>query len=275
MVAYFKLQNNLFMLGGGLAGFLLGVLNYNGLILPFAGATSIFFIALLAIIGVVLGRILASVWANRRIRALTALLYQECRPGEFLERFSPIVKKTPDTAVEYIDGNVKLAYACEALGEFDKGLAILSALQPEKLKMHQLVGTALIENQKMRLYLLKEETENAARQLEVLKDLAKLAEGRAKTLTENLLQCVRLAENWIKALQGEPGDTSYIREEIDLAGNRIHKSEMMILLARMKRLERKEEEAAALLREAEVVGRGLYAAQKAGQLLQMNENYEK
>lgn len=255
------------MVIGALIGFILAILGYNSVINPNAGRTSVFFIGMAVFFGAVLGRILSSRWANSRIRKITALLYQQGRPQEFVDRFSPIVKKTPDNVVEYVDGSVKLAYAYEAMGEFEKGLSVLKAVDTEKLKLHKLAGTSLLENQKLKLYLLMEDIEKAEEQLERVKELQETATGRAATLAKNLQECVKLGDNWLKCLKGEVGDSAYIKEEVDLSGNRIHKSEMLVLLSRMKRLEGDNDEAMEYLKEAVSVGKDLYGGREAERLL--------
>ncbi len=265
MIAYFKLQNNLCMLAGAVIGFVLAVLNYDS-ISQRGGYAAVFFIALFVMIGIIIGRVVSSRLANRRVRKLTSLLYQEGKPQEFLDKFKPIADKIPNNVVEYVDARVKMAYAYEGLGEFEKGLQIVEALEPEKLKLHMLAGTSLTENQKMRLYLLTEDLEQSEHQLERLKELQQEAEGRANTLARNLAECVKLAENWLNFLRGESYDSAYIQEEIQLAGNRIHKSEMQILLARMRRSEGQEEAAKQLLKEAAESGEGLYGGRRARQL---------
>lgn len=265
MVAYFKLQNNLFMLAGAVIGFLLAILNFDS-ISQRGGYATVFFIALFVMIGVIIGRVASSRWANWKVRRMTALLYQEGKPQEFLDEFGPVADKIPSNVVEYVDARVKMAYAYEGLGEFEKGLQIVEALEPEKLKLHMLAGTALTENQKMRLYLLKEDMEKSEQQLEKLKELQEEAEGRANTLAKNLKECVKLSENWLNFLKGETYDTAYIQEEIQLAGNRIHKSEMQLLLARMRHKEGQEEAAKQLINEAMQSGAGLYGERRARQL---------
>ncbi len=265
MVAYFKLQNNLFMAGGGVLGFLLALLNYEDLSARGTYAT-VFFIAMYVFVGVIVGRVASSFFANRRVKSMTALLYQQGKPAEFLEKFEPLSDKVPDNVVEYVDAKNKVAYAYEALGEFEKGLAVVDALKPEELKLHSLAGTSLTENQRMRFYLLSEDIGKAETQLARLKELKEEAEGRANTLANNLKECVRLAENWLNFLKNETYDTAYIEEEIQYAGNRIHKSEMQLLLARMRHAQGQEDAARQLLKEAEASGDGLYAGAEAKRL---------
>lgn len=267
MVAYFRKQNNLFMAAGAAIGFLFVFFNFNSL--RTRGTYAVLFLAALYIfLGVVVGRLLSSFWANRRIKKLTALLYQQGKPEEFLKQFTPIANRIPKDVVEYVDAQNKVAYAYEALGEFEKGLAIVDALKPEELKLHSLAGMSLTENQRMRFYLLMEDLERADGQLEKLRELKETAEGRAKTLAGNLKECVKLAENWLNFLKEETFDPVYIEEEIQYAGNRIHKSEMQLLLARMRRAAGEEEAARKLLNEAAESGEGLYAGTEAGRLLE-------
>lgn len=238
MVAYFKLQNNLFMAAGAALGLILAAASYQGVLAPLAGYTSVFIIGLFAFVGVILGRVLASVWANRRLIRLRGLLYSEGDPQSFLDQFGPLVTKVPTGTIEYVDGIHHLAYAWEALGQYDKALELLSRVHPETLKLHALVGCATVENQKLRLYLLKKETESAKAQLKSLKELQNTAAARAPSVGANLKECIRLAEIWLRTLDEkprfEPEDRTYIEEEISLAKNQFHREEMEQLLAQMQ-----------------------------------------
>ena len=99
-------------------------------------------------------------------------------------------------------------------------------------------GSALVENQKLRLYLLKKETEAAKSQLKTLNELQNTAAARAPSVGANLKECIRLADIWLRALDEspkfEPGDRTYIEEEISLAKNQFHRKEMEQLLAQMQ-----------------------------------------
>jgi len=232
MIAYFRIQNNLFMMIGAALGIGISAVCFQSLILPNAGYASAFIVGLAAFMGVIAGRLFSAWWSKRRLGELLAILYEEKKPEQFIEKFSPIVKKVPRNTAEYIDGNRHLAYAYEAMGEFDRGLELMNELNPENLKLHNLVCRALVTNQKMRLYLLKEDEEQAVKQLNQLRDLQETAQGRAPSVAESLSQCIRLAEAWMGALKGREEDVSYIQEEHSLANNWIHKKEMSELLER-------------------------------------------
>lgn len=238
MVAYFKLQNNLFMAAGAALGLIVATACYQSLIAPSAGYSGVFIVGLFAFVGVILGRILASRWANRKLARLRSVLYEEGDPQRFLDLFGPLVNGVPTGTIEYVDGMRHLAYAWEALGQYDKALELLGRVHPEKLKLHALVGNALVENQKLRLYLLKKETEAAKSQLKALNELQNTAAARAPSVGANLKECIRLADIWLRALDEspkfEPGDRTYIEEEISLAKNQFHRKEMEQLLEQMQ-----------------------------------------
>lgn len=267
MVAYFKRQNNLFMLAGALLGLLAAWLARNGVIKD-AGFAKPFMIALIVIIGIVAGRIFASLWASRKLKALNALLYGKAQPEEFIRRFSPIVERTPKETVEYVDGCCKLAYAYEALGEFEKGLNALKGLKPEQLKLHSLAGTALVTNQRARLYLMTEDTENVKPELTKLAGLESEAAMRAPSLAAGLKDCVKLCQTWLSFLEGGALDCDYIKEEISLAKNLIHKNEMRLLLAKAELAAQDTAAAKVLLNEIRGSGTGLYSQGQAEILLQ-------
>lgn len=232
MVAYFRVQNNLFMAIGAGLGLLIAVFGLRPWIVSNAGYASAFVIGLVVFAGVIIGRILSAAWAKRKRESLLALLYREEQPEQFIEKFAPIVEKTPRNTVEYVDGTHHLAYAYEAMGDFDRSLELLGRLQPEELKMHTLVCCGLVTNQKLRLHLLKEETETAKDELEQLRVLQEAAAVRAPSVGKSLAQCVRLAEVWLECLDGNQENISYIQEEMSLANNWVHKREMSGLLER-------------------------------------------
>lgn len=265
MVVYFRKQNNLFMLLGGALGLIAAVLTQGSLDVP--GYIKMFFLLLPVMLGIVIGRIAAGFWANRRLRQLQAILYEQVRPEEFLNTFGPIVEKTPRETIAYVDGCVKLAYAYEALGRFEEAMACLTPLQPEKLKNHRLGGTALTFNAKMRLLLLQEKTDEAAACLESLRAIADTAMDRAPALGRNTRECVWLYENWLSVLRGQPADEEYLAEEVRLAKNRIHQSEIQLVLAQAAGNRGDAAQCRKLLTDAQASGSGLYAARRAGEWL--------
>lgn len=198
--------------------------------------------ALPAFAGAVIGRIWAAKVASEKLKGIMKILYKDGEPEHFFEEFEPFVKRIPDTSVEYVDGMVKLAYACEAMGEFDRGLRLLEGLEPERLRLHALAGKAILLNQRLRLHLLSEDLSSGEEVLTDMKELAKISERRAPSLAANLKECICLAENWIGVLKKEPVDIAYLREEINLAKNWIHKSEMERLLATALMEENPEEQ---------------------------------
>ncbi len=238
MVAYFKLQNNLLMAVGALIGLAAGAAGFHSFISPAFGWAGLFVGALLAFAGVVIGRIFSSWYAGRRLGKLLSLLYKEDNPQTFLEKFEPVAARTPSQTVEYINGVHHLAYAWEAMGNYEKALELLEPLEPEKLRLHALVAQATVTNHKLRLHLLMKDTAQAASCLNDLTVLWELAIRRAPAVGQNLKECLRLSGIWLKALaQTAPlskEDFDYIREEISLANNPIHKREIEALLKLME-----------------------------------------
>lgn len=267
MVAYFRKQNNLFMLLGAVLGLVAAILFFDQMTGAIPGYFKMFFILLPAIFGVILGRICAGVWANRKLREYNALLYTQVEPERFLEVFTPVVNKTPKDNIAYVDGSNKLAYAHEALGQFDEAMAWVAPLKPEELKNHALGGMAITCNQQMRLLLLQEKTDEAREVLQQLRNIAEAAMERAPSLGKNTSECVRLYENWLAVLDGQPADETYLLEEIQLSQNRIHKSEIQLLLARAYENRGDQLQADELRMEVLTTGKGLWAERKARELL--------
>ena len=265
MVAYFRVQNNLFMLLGGTLGLIAAVLMQGSLAVP--GYIRMFFLLLPVMLGIVIGRIAAGFWANGKLRQLQAILYEQVRPEEFLNTFAPIVEQTPVETIAYVDGCVKLAYAYEALGQFDKAMDCVTPLHPEKLKHHTLGGMAITCSQKTRLLLLQEKTGEAAICLQSLRAIADTATERAPALGRSTRECVRLYENWLSVLCGQPADEAYLAEEVQLAKNRIHQSEIQLVLAQAAVNRGDTAQARRLLVDAQASGSGLYAERRAGELL--------
>jgi hypothetical protein len=175
--------------------------------------------------------------------------------------------KVPDITIEYVDGKNKLAYAHEALGQFAQAEACIADVDTDKLKLHQLGGMAMTSNQQIRLQLLQEQTEQARESIEQLRIIGEAAVQRAPALGKNTLECVRLYENWLAALEGQPADEEYLLEEVELSKNRIHKSEMLLVLAQVYRNGGDEHRWQETLLEAMSEGRGLYAEGRARELL--------
>ena len=241
MVAYFRFQNNLLMALGAVLGLGAAVLCRSFLPQDLPGYILAFLAALAAFAGVVAGRIVSFFAAGRRRKALLDILYTEGDAKRFLEKFSPVVKGIPSGTVEYVDGVHHLAYAYEAMGEYDKSLELLNSLKPESLRLHSLVGQSLVTNQKLRLCLLKGETEAAKALLEELEALKETARMRAPAVCSSLEECLRLFGIWFALLSKERpvtgGDISYVEEEIRLTENPIHRREMNGLLEQLKMAE--------------------------------------
>lgn len=218
------------MAAGAAAGLAAAYICYPVLILPFARQAGAFIIGLMAFAGVAAGRILSSWWANKHLEKLLAVLYRQQDPETFLMKFAPIVKKTPVNTAEYCSGIHHLAYAYEAMGSYDTALDLMNQAEPEKLKLHRLVCCAVAANQKMRLYLLKEDKEEARHWLEELRGMEECAKLRAPAVGKNLSACIRLGEVWLGCLDGNRDGRPYIEEEARLAENWIHKKEMESLL---------------------------------------------
>lgn len=267
MVAYFKRQNILFLVLGALAGLAVAVVFFPQLTAGVPGYFKVFFLLMPMFVGAIVARIAAGRWANRRLKQIYGLLYTEVKPEEFLASFAPLVDKVPDITIEYVDGKNKLAYAHEAMGRFEEAMSCIADVDTDKLKLHQLGGMAMTCNQQLRIQLLQEDAEAARESLEQLRTIGEAALKRAPALGKNTMECVRLAENWLAALEGEPADEAYLLEEVELSRNRIHKSEMLLVLAQVYRNQGDEHRWEETLLEAMSEGRGLYAEGKARSLL--------
>ena len=267
MVAYFKKQNNLFMLLGAALGFAVAFLFFEQLTASVPGYFKVFFLLMPGILGLVLGRIYAGLWAKKKLQGYTELLYVRAEAAEFLKVFEPIVMRTPKHTIDYVDGCNKLAYAHEALGQFEEALALVQQLKPEELKHHTLGGMAITCNQQMRLLLLQGNVEQALEVLQQLRNIAEVAAVRAPALGRNTNECIRLYENWLAVLNEQPTDEAYLEEEIQLSRNRIHKSEIQLVLAQA--FENRGEMALAdeLRMDVLSTGKGLWTERKARELL--------
>ena len=234
MVAYFKLQNNLLMLTGAALGIAAGIVIGSGLTYSMANYMYIFVLALFAFAGIVAGRIISFFCANWRLKRLYAILYQKGDGEEFFKRFLPFVNRVPVHTIEYIDGMHHLAYACETLGNYDKALQLLGSLEPEKLHLHSLAGTAVVCNQKMRLYLLSGRSQEARQQLTHLQEIEKAAKVRAPMISANLRECIRLGKIWLSVIEnGQPincDDYKYLKDEARLAKDSAYRREIEGLL---------------------------------------------
>lgn len=268
MVAYFKRECFFFSLVGSSVGLLAAIALYPGTISTQPGYIRMYYIAMLVIVGFVFGRMYAAVWANKRLKSINGILYQQGRPQEFIDAFGPLVSRTKPDSAEAMAGKIKLAFANEALGKFQEALDSLEDLDPNLLKLHALPVAANLRNQQLRLALLLEDKERASTYMAELRSLEETARGRATTIASQLRQCIRLAECWMAVLEAKDSDMEYLSEEIRLATNDIHKSEMQLLLARAQHNRGDNETAFETLLDAKVTGQGFWTGKKAGTLIQ-------
>lgn len=267
MVAYFKRECYLISGLGAGVGLLAAIALYPGVISAQPGFVRMFYLALLVIIGFIAGRLYASTWANKRLSEINRILYQQGKPQEFIDLFRPIVLRTKPDSAEAMAGHIKLAFAMEALGEFQEASESLENLEPDNLKLHALPVAANLRNQQLRLALLMNEPEKIDRYLADLRSLQETAQKRAVTIASQLTQCIRLAECWIAALNEQDTDEEYLSEEIRLATNPIHKSEMQLLLAQVYHTRGDEEASKKMLLDARTCGQGFWTGKKADALI--------
>lgn len=267
MAAYFKRECYLISGLGAGVGLLAAIALYPGVISAQPGFIRMFYLALLVFIGFIAGRMYASLWANKRLDAINRILYQQGKPQEFIDCFRPIVLRTKPDSAEAMAGHIKLAFAMEALGKFQEASDSLENLNPDSLKLHALTVAANLRNQQLRLALLMNEPEKIDRYLADLRDLQEIAQNRAVTVASQLTQCIRLAECWLCVLRGQDTDESYLSEEIQLATNSIHKSEMQLLLAQAFHNRGDEEASTKMLLAARTCGQGLWTEKRADALI--------
>jgi hypothetical protein len=268
MIVYFKWFSNLLMAVGGILGALAGYLYLGGNILGNKSRVAVFILALFIFAGIILFRILGAVIATGRLKKVLAKLYQDADPQGFLREFEPMNARVPRNLAEYANGQNHISFAREALGDFAGAEEAIRDLQPENLKLHALTTTALLTNQKTNLSILSGNTEAAQTRIEDLRTLAGAAEKRAAMLKQNLETCIRLQTARLKALQGsEDADTEYLREEIRLSSNLIHKKEIQLELAEYCLKTGKVEEGRKLLQEILQEEKGLHSEQRARELL--------
>ena len=112
-----------------------------------------------------------------------------------------------------------------------------------------------------------EDAKNAKEQLESLKELQNAAAGRVPALVSGLGDSICLAKVWLELQQGKVCDEDYIIEEINLAKNGIHKSEMQLLLAKMELKRGETKKAEELLRKLAEYRPDLYSGREAAKIL--------
>ncbi len=268
MIVYFKKGSNVLMILGGVTGLLLGFLYLN----PFANfqkdMTIPFWIVLWGFTGIILGRFLAALRANHKLQKIQALLYRETDPRAFLSAFAGRNQKIPHRLAEYVSGQVMISFAHEALGEYEEAFQAIRELKPEELKLHTLASTALVQNQKTNLYILKQDYEGAENLLSDLKALQEVSVKRARTIAEQLKFQLQLHETRIAMGRGEKNaDRSFMEEEIRLSSNLIHQKEMQLEYANYLLTQEEREAAKELLQEILKNPRGLDTEKKAEELL--------
>ena len=263
MVAYFKRQTWLFMLGGFAIGMLIAAASWNTILTREQVFSKLAFVMLMALLGIVIGRIQAAKWANKRLARLSAKLYDERDPEGFLREFEPIAARVPRDNVAFADAQTKVSFACEAMGDFEKALSVLESVKPDEMKMHSIHAKAILLNQKTRVLLMKEDVPGAEASLREMEALETEASARAKMLGEQLHACNQLARNWLTFLQGEAPDVAYLKEEAELAKNDIYRAEMELLLGRVSEAAGDKESARTYYAQADQHGGKLYAGTQA------------
>lgn len=257
MVGYFKKVNILFILLGAVLGFAAAWLMEKGI-----GAMVLF-----TVLGGGVGRFLCGIWANKQIDRWNELLFRKGEPEKFLEIFLPVMERTAKGCLEYVDGSNKLAYAWEALGDFDRAWDCLSALEPERLKARDMDGLITTYSNRVRLQLLMENVNGAEAGLEKLRTASQKAMAKNKRLGHAGMHYAKLYENWLLILRGEEADVQFIEEEIKLSNNRIRSSELQLVLAKAYTDDGDDVMAEELLLDAMSTGVGLWAERKARELL--------
>lgn len=197
------------------------------------GYLRMFLYAMFLFVGVVIARIVSSRVAGARLKKLDRILYADGNAAAYIKAMQPLVEKVPKHTIEYIDGCNKLAFAYEAERKYEKALQIVHSLEPEKLKLHVLTGSAATLNQRLRLRLLMGDANGAKTDLELMQELKNTAAQRAPMLASNLEHCIRLYSIWLSHLNGNSQNADYVKEEMELATNPIYQAEMKELLLSM------------------------------------------
>lgn len=274
MVGYFKEENYLFMAAGAVLG-CAGAWYFGTSILqplPLSGKAAFFVLPLL--VGGAVGRVVSALWCGRRILSLSSILYDQCNPKEFMEKFEPIAARAHRNTIEYIDGHVRLAFAHEAMGEFHAGLELLDGLHPEDLRAQSLLGSAIVMTQRARLLLMSGNRSAAERAIDRIHALLPTARQVSPAATSTLEHSIDLYGSWLDVLNGNPSykTLSWLREEADHASNRIHQAEMLLLLARGLYTLEQQDKALEALHEALEAGRGLWIGERAAEILEQENS---
>lgn len=276
MIVYYKRMANAIMLLGAVLGGVLGLIYFHGQILNNPDKTTVFVWALWIFAGVIAGRLLAAMLANKRLQAVQKQLYTDADPAGFLQNFEEVNARVPKNLAEYANGQHWVSFAKEALGDFEGAWDAVKDLKPDELRIHALTSSALIVNQKANLQILRGDLEAASFQIEDLKKLKLVSEKRAARLAENLAQQIRVHEARIAAAEGRAdADIPYLEEEIQYAGNIIYRKEMQLTLAEYALRTGDQEKARAYLHDIIADRKGLYTEKRADELLAHPEAYTK
>lgn len=276
MIVYYKRMANAIMLLGAVLGGVLGLIYFHGQILNNPDKTTAFVWALWIFAGVIAGRLLAAMLANKRLQAVQKQLYTDADPAGFLQNFEAVNARVPKNLAEYANGQHWVSFAKEALGDFEGAWDAVKDLKPDELRIHALTSSALIVNQKANLQILRGDLEAASFQIEDLKKLKLVSEKRAARLAENLAQQIRVHEARIAAAEGRAdADIPYLEEEIQYAGNVIYRKEMQLTLAEYALRTGDPEKARAYLHDIIADRKGLYTEKRADELLAHPEAYTK
>ena len=276
MIVYYKRMANAIMLLGAVLGGVLGLIYFHGQILNNPDKTTVFVWALWIFAGVIAGRLLAAMLANKRLQAVQKQLYTDADPAGFLQNFEEVNARVPKNLAEYANGQHWVSFAKEALGDFEGAWDAVKDLKPDELRIHALTSSALIVNQKANLEILRGDLEAASFQIEDLKKLKEVSEKRAARLAENLAQQIRVHEARIAAAEGRAdADIPYLEEEIQYAGNIIYRKEMQLTLAEYALRTGDQEKARAYLHDIIADRKGLYTEKRADELLAHPEAYTK
>lgn len=276
MIVYYKRMANAIMLLGAVLGGVLGLVYFHGQILNNTDKTTVFVWALWIFAGVIIGRLLAAMLANKRLQAVQKQLYTDADPAGFLQNFEEVNARVPKNLAEYANGQHWVSFAKEALGDFEGAWDAVKDLKPDELRIHALTSSALIVNQKANLQILRGDLEAASFQIEDLKKLKLVSEKRAARLAENLAQQIRVHEARIAAAEGRAdADIPYLEEEIQYAGNVIYRKEMQLELAEYALRTGDQEKARAYLHDIIADRKGLYTEKRADELLAHPEAYTK
>ena len=274
MIVYYKRMANAIMLLGAVLGGVLGLIYFHGQILNNPDKTTVFVWALWIFAGVIIGRLLATMLANKRLQAVQKQLYTDADPAGFLQNFEEVNARVPKNLAEYANGQHWVSFAKEALGDFEGAWDAVKDLKPDELRIHALTSSALIVNQKANLQILRGDLEAASFQIEDLKKLKEVSEKRAARLAENLAQQIRVHEARIAAAEGRAdADIPYLEEEIQYAGNVIYRKEMQLTLAEYALRTGDQEKARAYLHDIIADRKGLYTEKRADELLAHPEAY--